>query len=130
MKKMTCIICPRSCLLHVEEKDGHWEVTGQNCLRGRTFALSEMTNPMRMISTTVKTVFRDFPVLPVRVASEIPKSRIFDIINEINRVCVSVPVNRGDVVLSDILGLGVDVIATCSYRPESGRISCLPEKDS
>ena len=76
MREMTCITCPNGCTLSVEEKDGRIVVTGNQCPKGEAFAKSELTNPMRTISTTVSTRDPAVPVVPVRVSGEIPKGRI------------------------------------------------------
>ena len=112
MREMTCITCPNGCTLTVEEKDGVFVVTGNQCPKGEAFAISEMTNPMRTISTTVRTTNAAVPVVPVRVSGEIPKGRIFDVMAAINRLTVTAPVGRGAVLAADILDLGVDVIVT------------------
>ena len=112
MKEFNCIVCPRGCLLHVEENDGEFTVTGNTCPRGAAFAVSEMTEPKRTICSTVKTAFPEAPVLPVRVSEDIPKDRIFDVMREINAVTLSERVGRGDVIIENVLGLGVNVIST------------------
>lgn len=112
MKELVCIVCPRGCTMKIEETENGIAVSGNTCKRGETFAKSEMTNPMRTICTTVATVFPDAPVIPVRVSSDIPKDRIFDVMKEINSVTVRERISRGDKVIQNVLGLGVDVIAT------------------
>lgn len=112
MKEFSCIGCPRGCLLHVEEENGGFTVTGNSCPRGHEFAISEMTAPKRTICSVVKTVFADAPVLPVRVSADIPKEMIFDVMGEINSVTLTERIGRGDVVIENVLGLGVDVIST------------------
>ena len=112
MREMTCITCPNGCTLSVEEKDGRIVVTGNQCPKGEAFAKSELTNPMRTISTTVSTRDPAVPVVPVRVSGEIPKGRIFDVMEAINRLTVTAPVGRGAVLAADVLGLGVYVIVT------------------
>ena len=112
MKEFSCISCPRGCLLHVEEENGGFTVTGNSCPRGREFAISEMTSPKRTICSVVKTVFADAPVLPVRVSADIPKEMIFDVMGEINSVTLTERIGRGDIVIENVLGLGVDVIST------------------
>lgn len=112
MKEFSCISCPRGCLLHVEENNGEFTVTGNSCPRGKEFALSEMTAPKRTICSVVKTVFSDAPVLPVRVSADIPKEMIFDVMSEINSVTLTDRIGRGDAVIENVLDLGVDVIAT------------------
>jgi CxxC motif-containing protein len=112
MKEMVCIICPNSCTLSVEENKGDIVVSGNQCKRGEAFAKAELTHPMRTISSTVRTVYESVPVLPVRVSAEIPKERIFDVMKEMNKILVDKPVDRGEVLLSNVLSLGVDIIAT------------------
>ena len=111
MKELVCIVCPRGCTMKIEENENGIAVSGNTCKRGEAFAKSEMTNPMRTICSTVATVFPDAPVLPVRVSSDIPKNRIFDVMQAINSVTVSERISRGDKVIENVLGLGVDVIA-------------------
>lgn len=112
MKQLVCIGCPRSCRLTIDEKDGEYIVTGNTCPRGKEFAISEMTAPKRTICSTVKTAFSDVPVLPVRVSDDIPREKIFDVMREINAVTLKERIGRGDAVIKNVLGLGVDVIAT------------------
>lgn len=118
MKELTCIVCPNGCGLRVEKKDGQWEVSGNQCKRGITFAIEEMTHPMRTISSTVRTAFPEVPVIPVRVSAEIPKERIFDVMKQINQVRVEKICGTGDVVIEDVLGLHVDVIVTSDLLRE------------
>lgn len=111
MKELTCIGCPRGCRLEIELTGSEYCVTGNSCSRGREFAISEMTAPKRMVCSTVRTVFEETPVLPVRVSEDIPKERIFDVMGQINEVTVTERIGRGDVVIKNVLGLGVDVIS-------------------
>ncbi|MBQ9066286.1 MAG: DUF1667 domain-containing protein [Clostridia bacterium] len=111
-KEIVCIVCPRGCTMQVLQNGTEILVSGNQCKRGREFAIREMTAPMRTIASTVATSFPDVPVLPCRVSSEIPKDRIMDCMKEINRVRVTARVGRGDVLIPNVLGLGVDVIAT------------------
>jgi len=112
MKEITCIVCPNSCLLHIEEKDGKYTVSGNKCIRGEAYGINEMTNPKRTISSTVKTVFPDVPVVSVKVSSEIPKERIFDVMQEINKVVLDKRVGRGYIVIENCLGLGINIVVT------------------
>ena len=115
IRELTCIGCPMGCQLRATLEDGVvTAVTGNTCPRGREFAVSEMTAPRRTICSTVRTAFPDAPVLPVRVSADIPKDRIFDVMDALKTVTVSERIGRGDVVIPDVLGLGVDVIATSS----------------
>lgn len=118
MKEMTCIVCPNGCLLKVEEKEGKVMVTGNKCKRGVEFAVTELTNPMRTICSTVRTVFPEVPVLPVRVSKEIPKDKIFEVMEVINQVVIKTPVTLGDVIVEHVLGLDVDIIVTSDLLRE------------
>ncbi len=118
MRELVCIVCPKGCTMKIEEKDGEISVTGNSCKRGASFAVSEITEPKRTVCTTVRTVFKDAPVIPVRVSAEIPKDRIFDVMREINAVTLSSPVGRNDVIIKNVLGLGADVIATSAILKE------------
>lgn len=112
MKSLVCIVCPNGCTLNVEGEGENLKVTGNRCKRGTDFAVSEMTNAVRTICSTVRTVFSDVPVLPVRVSREIPKNRIFDVMREIGRVRLDKRVGRNAVIIENVLGLGADIIST------------------
>lgn len=119
MSKLVCIVCPRGCTMQVtENSDGSFEVTGNSCKRGKDFAITEQTMPMRTICSTVATAFPSTPVIPVRVSSDIPKEKIFDVMKEINNTVVKERLGRGDVVIENVLGLGVDIIATSDILKE------------
>ena len=107
---LVCIVCPRGCRINVE----HGVVTGNGCKRGEAFAISETTCPMRSVCSTVATVFKDYPVLPVRTDGEIPKAKIADLMKEINAITVDKKVKRGDVVAQNIVGTDVNLIATAT----------------
>lgn len=112
-KNMTCIICPIGCQLTVVPKDDDtFEVTGNTCKRGPEYAYAEMTNPTRVIPTTVVIKNAMLPRLPVKTAQPIPKGQIFDAMAAINQVVVEAPIKTGDVVLKNLLGLGIDVVST------------------
>lgn len=119
MSRLVCIVCPRGCTMEVAKNpDGSFEVTGNTCKRGRDFAITEQTMPMRTICSTAATAFPETPVIPVRVSSDIPKEKIFDVMKEINNTVVSERLGRGDTVIENVLGLGVDVIATSDVLKE------------
>ncbi len=112
IKELVCIVCPRSCRMTITSEGDELVVTGNTCKRGKEFAINEMTDPRRTVCTTVRTSFPSVPVLPVRVSGAIPKNKIFDLMHEVNRITVSKRIGREDVVVPNILDLGVDLIAT------------------
>jgi CxxC motif-containing protein len=117
MKTMLCIVCPIGCRLSVEEGE-NFVVNGNQCKRGLDFARAEITNPTRTLTTTVRTEFPGVPVLPVRTAGEIPKGRIKEIMNFVATITVDRALGIGETVVQDILGLGVDLIATSNILRE------------
>jgi CxxC motif-containing protein len=112
-KEMTCIVCPIGCQMTVEDNgDGTFDVTGNTCKRGSKYAFNEMTNPTRVIPTTVIIHNAMLPRLPVKTAEPIPKGQIFKAMAVINKVSVNAPIKTGDVVVKNLLGLGIDVVST------------------
>lgn len=109
--KYTCIVCPISCQVNVEEIQGEVNVTGYNCPRGRDHALNEYTSPKRMLTTTICISGGLLSRLPVISTSEIPKEKIFDCLNELYAVHVTAPIYEGDVIIHNICATNVDIIA-------------------
>lgn len=112
-KSLTCIVCPVGCSLEVEiNKDGAILVEGNGCKRGEEYAKSELTNPTRMITTTVAIYNGKLKRLPVFTEKEIPKDMIFEAMEAINKVRVTAPVKRRDVIVENLLGTGIKVLAS------------------
>lgn len=116
MKSMTCIICPVGCLLDVDQE---MNIKGNRCPRGKAYAITEMTHPTRTLTSTVKTIFKDIPRLPVKTSSPIPKGLIFEIMKDIDDILVEKHVKIGDVIVKDIHHTGIDLIATRSLPNET-----------
>lgn len=111
MKELICIVCPRGCHLQVDTENGY-KVIGNACARGPAYAIEELTNPKRTVTSTVKIQNTHIPRLPVKTSADIPKQHIFDAMALLNDVVVSAPVCVGDVIIPNILNLGIDFIAT------------------
>ena len=110
--KLICIGCPNGCELDVKQENGEIIVTGNKCPKGVEFAKTELTHPTRSITSSVKTIFKDTPVLSVRTNGEIPKEKIFNVIKQINEVVLDKHIKVGDIVIENVLDLGVDIVAT------------------
>ncbi len=118
-REMICIACPIGCHLEVIEdktSEGGYIVKGATCKRGEVYGVKEMSNPTRLLTSTVKISGGSLKRLPVRTSSDIPKNRIFDCMKLINAVEVEAPIEMGDVIIEDILGTGVDIIASRSLH--------------
>lgn len=112
-KVMNCIMCPMGCEMTVTMEHGKFiSVTGNTCPRGAKYAEQEVTDPKRMLTTTVRVHGGLLPLLPVVSADVLPKGRVKDCVDYLRRVEVQAPVQAGDVVVKDILGLGVDILAS------------------
>jgi len=109
MKEMICICCPRGCHLSI---DDDLKVTGNLCPKGEAYARAEVTNPVRIVTSTVRVKNRIDTVVSVKTVPAAPKGRMFEIIDEINKVGVNAPIKIGDVVIKNVLGLSVDIVAT------------------
>lgn len=121
-KEMPCIVCPMSCHIEVTFDDNNEiiEVKGNTCKRGENYARSEMTNPVRMLTSTVKLIGGLYKRLPVITSSNIPKDKLFDVMKEINKIEVCAPVKVGDIIITNVCGLNTDIIASRSVERING----------
>lgn len=112
--ELTCIGCPLGCAVTVETDDnGQIEsITGNTCKRGEDYARKEVTNPTRIVTSTVKVEGGTLDMVSVKTRSDIPKGKIFDCVHDLKGICVKAPVHIGDVIAADVAGTGVDMIAT------------------
>ena len=109
MKEFTCIICPRGCRLKVDDE---MNVTGNFCIRGKQYAISELTNPVRTITSSIRVNNREDLLVSVKTSGPIPKGKIFEVMKAIDQLSVAAPTKIGDVVAANILGLGADIVIT------------------
>ena len=116
-RELVCISCPVGCRLTVSRNpNGDVAVKGNNCARGGVYGRDEFTLPRRTVTTSVWVEKGHMPLLSVRTASPIPKIKINDALKALEHVRVTAPVKLGDVVLADVAGTGVDVVATRAIR--------------
>ncbi|MDR0883601.1 MAG: DUF1667 domain-containing protein [Oscillospiraceae bacterium] len=108
--EMICIVCPNGCRLEVTGTGDDITVTGALCPKGVDFAHTELTAPLRSLTSTVATAFPLVPRLPVKTRGEIPKGKMHEAMAQIRAVRVTKPVKVGDVILADVFG--TDIIAT------------------
>jgi CxxC motif-containing protein len=109
-KELICITCPKGCHLKVDVEAN--KVTGNGCPRGAEYGINEVTHPVRVITSTVKVKNGQIPVVPVKTKTPIPKGLNFKCMEEINKATIVAPIYIGDIVIANILGTGVDVVAT------------------
>lgn len=112
-KIMNCIMCPMGCEMTVTIENGTVaSVKGNTCPRGDKYARDEITAPKRMLTSTVSIEGGMLPLLPVVSADVLPKERILDCAVYLRKIKIRTPVKTGDIIVKDILGLGVDIVAS------------------
>lgn len=112
-RNLTCIGCPMGCQITVELEAGEVKsVTGNTCAIGDRYARQEVTHPERTVTSTVVITGGDKPRVSVKTASNISKDLIADCMKEIDAVRTTAPVHIGDVVIENVCGTGVNVVAT------------------
>ncbi|MBR6106387.1 MAG: DUF1667 domain-containing protein [Oscillospiraceae bacterium] len=116
-KELICVNCPMGCrLTAVIENDTVVSVSGNRCPKGKAYAETECIRPERILTTTVRIMGGIHRVLPVISERELPLDRIFEAMEVLRTVQVQAPVAVGDVVVPDILGTGVSIVAARSME--------------
>lgn len=123
---LVCIVCPLGCALTATPPSGEtpWQVTGNRCVRGLEYAIEELTTPRRVLTTTVTAVGGELRRLPVKTARPIPKELLLMAAAHLAAVKVAAPVHLGEVIVPDLLGTGVPVVATRDLTSAGGEKEC------
>ncbi len=115
IREMTCIRCPLGCALTATvADDGSITVTGNTCPRGAEYARNELTNPRRMVTSTVRVAGRKDAMVSVKTATDIPKDKMLACVEALREAEVIPPIHIGDVILKNVANTGVDIVATKS----------------
>jgi CxxC motif-containing protein len=121
--RLTCILCPVGCELEVRRTERGLEVKGHQCEKGIGFATEEVLYPKRNLATSVPVKGSETRLVSVRLSDRVPRDMIFPILRAIAGLRPEAPVRRGQVLIADVLGTGVDVIATRTVGRERGPAS-------
>lgn len=110
---LICIGCPLGCPLTVE-MDGKniLSVSGNTCKNGEKYARKELTDPTRIVTSTVRVTGGTLGMVSVKTSTDIPKGKIFDCIRELQAVDVAAPVTIGQIIIQNVAGTGVSIVAT------------------
>lgn len=108
---MVCVVCPVGCRLKVTGTPEDLKVEGSICDKGVTYAYDEITNPLRMVCTTARIEGGIHSVIPVRTDKPIPDKYKLEVVKEVNKLVLKSPVKMGDVIISDLFGTGVNIVA-------------------
>jgi CxxC motif-containing protein len=112
-RKLICVSCPVGCELEVTlDNDEIVEVEGNTCKLGLDYAEQEIFDPRRMVASTVKVKNGYHPLVPVYTEKPVPKPKIFDVLAEIRKVEVEAPIKINDVIIENVVGTGINVIAS------------------
>lgn len=113
-KELTCIVCAKGCKAVVIETEAGLVVQGRLCRNGQDYLKGEFRDPRRVLTTTIP--IEGGGRLPVRTRGSIPKTSLFDCMQAIKRLRIKAPVTIGDVLASNILDTGVDLIACANLK--------------
>lgn len=113
-KELTCIGCPLGCQITVSFNDDGTvkDVVGNTCKRGDDYARKEVTNPTRIVTSIMRVENGDRVMVSCKTASDIPKTKIFDVMKDINSVKAVAPIAIGDILIENVADTGVNVVAT------------------
>jgi len=117
IRELNCIVCPMGCPLTVTlENNEVVSVTGNTCVRGENYAKQEVIAPVRSVTSTVKVANGAWPTVACKTQSEIPKGKIFEIMEALKGVEVQAPVHIKDVIVANVAGTGVDIVAASNVE--------------
>lgn len=100
------------CQLTVTIDGENVSVTGNTCPRGEEYGRNEVVNPVRTVTSSIRVDGGNLRLVSVKTKGDIPKGKIFDVMEEIRSVRAQAPVRTGEVLISDVAGTGIDVVAT------------------
>lgn len=109
-----CINCPRGCNLVIAVDGDDIKITGNTCPLGEKYGISEIKNPVRIVTSIARTDKDNY--VSCKTNKPIPKDRMFNVVNEIKKITVKEPVSIDDVLIDNVCGLGVNVIATKNIK--------------
>ena len=109
MKELTCIVCPRGCRLKIDDE---MNVYGNACPRGEKYAIQELTNPTRTVTSSIRVTNRPYTLVSVKTDNPIPKDKMFEVMQEIDKLTIEAPVRIGQIVKANILGLDSNIVIT------------------
>lgn len=116
-KNLICISCPMGCNMTVKIEEGNiTSVKGNTCKRGEVYAKKELTNPTRIVTSTVCVEHGICDMVSVKTEYDIPKDKIFDCLKAIKGIKIKAPVKVGDVIVENVVDTGVNIIATRNVK--------------
>ena len=115
-REMICIGCPLGCNLTVKIDGENIEVNGNTCPNGERYAKDEITNPTRIVTSTIKVLDGSEVRVSCKTERAIPKDKIFACMDEIKKAKVKAPIKIGDVLIQGVAGTDINIIATKNVK--------------
>lgn len=110
IKEFTCINCPVGCNLKVTIDGDNITVTGNNCDKGKLYAIDEVTNPKRIVTSIIKTDRNNY--VSCKTDRPVPKDKVLEVASEMKKITVKEPIKIKDILIKNVCGLDVNVVST------------------
>jgi len=122
LKRLVCVQCPLGCKISVELSDTNriLSIVGNRCPRGEEYARDELENPKRVLTTSVRVLNGEYPLVSVKTNKPVPKNLVPELMKTIRNLKVEAPIECGSVLVEDVLGTGADLVATRTVRRAKG----------
>ncbi len=112
-KSFNCILCPLSCRIKVIlDNNTIKSIKGYKCPRGKEYIIQEITNPVRILTTTIRLVDSKQKLVSVKTDKPIPKNLLLDAMNYLAQIEVRPPIEIGQILVENLLDTGANIIAT------------------
>lgn len=109
-----CTVCPVGCKIRVTKTSEGYKTEGNNCKRGQTYAIKEVTAPERTLTTIMAT--QDGRMVPVKTDRPVPKKMLMELMKIINEKTLMLPISLGEIIIENIGGTGANVICTRTFN--------------
>lgn len=87
-------------------------VNGNKCPKGEKYAISEIENPLRYLTSSVLARGLSLKMIPVRTDKPIPRNKLLQAMKATRKLRISKAVKIGDIIVQNFLGLKVNLITT------------------
>lgn len=118
-REVTCTVCPKGCKMVVSNINGEYIVEGNTCIRGLKYGVDEVTNPKRVITSTVRLEGSYLNMLPVKTNGSVPKEKMFEVMEVLANIKITAPVSVGDIIVKNVLNTGVDIVSCKTMKNTS-----------
>lgn len=112
-RTLVCIVCPLGCQVHAFRAGEELIMEGHQCPKGAEYISLELTNPVRMLTTTISVAGEPPQRLAVRTTGPIPKEYLLPAMEMVKKINVKPPVKRGQVIVQNLFNTKIDVVASC-----------------